>query len=116
MCRACTDSCCMLGSHWTRAESPAPECRRAAHFAAGKQKSDIHVKPMRLLTPLGCAARIFPLKRKQMQRMRDTTGRKYTKIKREVISGNPTIQGEWTPTTHKNEKLTYTLEHASSSE
>ena len=68
------------------------------------------------LTPLGCAARIFPLKRKQMQRMRDTTGRKYTKIKREVISGNPTIQGEWTPTTHKNEKLTYTLEHASSSE
>ncbi|CAK4660049.1 hypothetical protein LEN26_001986 [Aphanomyces euteiches] len=51
---------------------------------------------------------------KQMQRLRDTSGRKMTKINAPVVSKRPTIQGIWQPETQDLfEKMQFEIEHRS---
>jgi hypothetical protein len=45
-----------------------------------------------------------------MQRMRDTTGRKMTAIKRPVIGVNPSIQEPWSEENKKSE-VVFSVQH-----
>ncbi|ETV94190.1 hypothetical protein H310_11896 [Aphanomyces invadans] len=54
----------------------------------------------------------IPFVLSQMQRMRDTSGRKMTKINAPVISKRPTIQGIWQPETQDMfDQMTFQVEH-----
>ncbi|OQR84218.1 hypothetical protein ACHHYP_13716 [Achlya hypogyna] len=56
----------------------------------------------------------IPFVMKMIQRMRDTSGRKMTKVNAPVISKRPTIQGIWQPDTAELfEKTTFEIEHRS---
>ncbi|ETV69974.1 hypothetical protein H257_14347 [Aphanomyces astaci] len=56
----------------------------------------------------------IPFVLKQMQRLRDTSGRKMTKINAPVISKRPTIQGIWQPETQDQfDQVTFQVEHRS---
>jgi large subunit ribosomal protein L43 len=49
---------------------------------------------------------------KQIQRLRDTSGRKMTKINAPIISKRPTIQGIWQPDTEQIlERIRFDVEH-----
>ncbi|OQS05266.1 hypothetical protein THRCLA_20669 [Thraustotheca clavata] len=54
----------------------------------------------------------IPFVMEMIQRMRDTSGRKMTKINAPVISKRPTIQGIWQPNTAELfEKVSFQVEH-----
>jgi large subunit ribosomal protein L43 len=54
----------------------------------------------------------IPFLMKQIQRLRDTSGRKMTKINAPIISKRPTIQGIWQPDTEQIlERIRFDVEH-----